>query len=130
VSALAIPHIAEYMRYSRAATLEAMGAEHVVTARAKGLRERSVFRRHVFRNALVPLITIAGLSIPGLISGSFVIETIFSWPGIGMLGYTAIMQRDYPVQLGIALMAAVVVLFATLITDLTYAVVDPRIRYE
>src|SRR5215204_1446399 len=130
VCALAIPHIAEYMRYSRAATLEAMGAEHVVTARSKGLREQVIFRRHVFRNALVPMITIAGLSIPGLISGSFVIETIFSWPGIGMLGYTAIMQRDYPVQLGIALMAAVVVLFATLITDLTYAVADPRIRYE
>ena len=130
MSALAIPHIAEYMRYSRAATLEAMGAEHVVTARAKGLNERVIFARHVFRNALLPLVTIAGLSIPGLIGGSFVIETIFSWPGIGMLGYTAIMQRDYPVQLGIALMAAIVVLFATLVTDLAYAVVDPRIRYE
>ena len=129
VSALAIPHIAEYMRYARAATLEAMGAEHVTTARAKGLRERVVFRRHVFRNALVPLLTIVGLSLPGLISGSFVIETIFSWPGIGMLGYTAIMQRDYPVQLGIALMAAVAVLMANLLTDLAYAVVDPRIRY-
>lgn len=129
VSALAIPHVAEYMRYARAATLEAMGAEHVTTARAKGLRERVVFRRHVFRNALVPLLTIVGLSLPGLISGSFVIETIFSWPGIGMLGYTAIMQRDYPVQLGIALMAAVAVLMANLLTDLAYAVADPRIRY-
>lgn len=129
VSALAIPHIAEYMRYARAATLEAMGAEHVVTARAKGLRERVIFTRHVFRNALVPLLTIIGLSLPGLIGGSFVIETIFSWPGIGMLGYTAIMQRDYPVQLGIALMAAVTVLLANLLTDLAYAIADPRIRY-
>lgn len=129
VTALAIPHIAEYMRYARAATLEAMGADHVTTARAKGLRERVVFRRHVFRNALVPLLTIMGLSLPGLISGSFVIETIFSWPGIGMLGYTAIMQRDYPVQLGIALMAAITVLLANLLTDLAYALVDPRIRY-
>lgn len=129
VSALAIPHIAEYMRYARAATLEAMGAEHVVTARAKGLREGVVFRRHVFRNALVPLLTIVGLSLPGLIGGSFVIETIFSWPGIGMLGYTAIMQRDYPVQLGIALLAAITVLMANLLTDLAYAMVDPRIRY-
>ncbi|CAN5356935.1 ABC transporter permease [soil metagenome] len=129
VSALAIPHVAEYMRYARAATLEAMGAEHVVTARAKGLREGVVFRRHVFRNALVPLLTIVGLSLPGLIGGSFVIETIFSWPGIGMLGYTAILQRDYPVQLGIALMAAITVLMANLLTDLAYAVVDPRIRY-
>jgi peptide/nickel transport system permease protein len=129
VSALAIPHVAEYMRYARAATLEAMGAEHVVTARAKGLREGVIFKRHVFRNALVPLLTIVGLSLPGLIGGSFVIETIFSWPGIGMLGYTAIMQRDYPVQLGIALLAAVTVLMANLLTDLAYAVVDPRIRY-
>lgn len=129
VSALAIPHVAEYMRYARAATLEAMGAEHVVTARAKGLREGVIFRRHVFRNALVPLLTIVGLSLPGLIGGSFVIETIFSWPGIGMLGYTAILQRDYPVQLGIALMAAITVLMANLLTDLAYAVVDPRIRY-
>jgi peptide/nickel transport system permease protein len=130
VSALAIPHIAEYMRYARAATLDAMGAEHVVTGRAKGLKERVVFRRHVLRNALVPLLTIIGLSLPGLIGGSFVIETIFSWPGIGMLGYTAIMQRDYPIQLGIALMAAVAVLMANLITDIAYAIVDPRIRYE
>jgi peptide/nickel transport system permease protein len=129
VSALAIPHVAEYMRYARAATLEAMGAEHVVTARAKGLREGVIFKRHVFRNALVPLLTIVGLSLPGLIGGSFVIETIFSWPGIGMLGYTAILQRDYPVQLGIALMAAITVLMANLLTDLAYAVVDPRIRY-
>src|SRR5690606_1505330 len=82
VSALAIPHIAGYMRYARAATLDAMGAEHVVTGRAKGLKERVVFRRHVLRNALVPLLTIIGLSLPGLIGGSFVIETIFSWPGI------------------------------------------------
>jgi peptide/nickel transport system permease protein len=130
VSALAVPQIAEYMRYARAATLDAMGAEHVVTARSKGLAERNIFGRHVFRNALIPLLTIIGLSLPGVIGGSFVIETIFSWPGIGMLGYTAIMQRDYPVQLGIALMAATVVLLANLLTDLAYALADPRIRYE
>jgi len=130
VIALAVPQIAEYMRYSRAATLDAMGFEHVVTARSKGLHERMIFWRHVFRNALIRLLTIVGLSLPGVIGGSFVIETIFSWPGIGMLGYTAIMQRDYPVQLGIALMAATVVLFANLLTDITYAFVDPRIRYE
>ena len=130
VTALAVPQIAEYMRYSRAATLDAMGFEHVVTARSKGLSERTIFWRHVFRNALIPMLTIVGLSLPGVIGGSFVIETIFSWPGIGMLGYTAIMQRDYPIQLGIALMAATAVLFANLLTDLAYAVADPRIRYE
>jgi peptide/nickel transport system permease protein len=130
VTALAVPQIAEYMRYARAATLDALGAEHVTTARSKGLSDRVVFWRHVFRNALIPLLTIVGLSLPGVIGGSFVIETIFSWPGIGMLGYTAIMQRDYPIQLGIALMAATVVLLANLLTDIAYAIADPRIRYE
>lgn len=128
--ALAVPHIAGFMRYARAATLDALGEEHVTTARAKGLKPAVVFRRHVFRNALLPLVTIVGLSLPSIIGGSFIIETIFSWPGIGLLGFTAILQRDYPVQLGIALLAAVAVLFANLLTDLMYAAVDPRIRYE
>jgi peptide/nickel transport system permease protein len=130
IAALAITHIAGYMRYARAATLDAQAGDYVTTARAKGLRERAVLWRHVFRNALLPLVTIAGLALPTLIGGSFVIETIFSWPGIGMLGYTAILQRDYPLQMGIALMSALAVLLANLLTDITYAVVDPRIRYE
>ena len=130
VLALAIPQIAGYMRYARAATLDALGTEHVTTARAKGLRERVVLQRHVFRNALLPLVTIVGLSLPHVISGSFIIETIFSWPGIGLLGYTAILQRDYPLQLGIALIAALAVLLANLATDIVYGLVDPRIRYE
>ena len=130
VSALALPQVAEYMRYARAATLDAMGAEHVTTARAKGLAESVVFRRHVFRNALLPLVTIVGLSLPGVIGGSFIIETIFSWPGIGLLGYTAVLQRDYPLQIGIALLTATIVLIANLATDITYAIVDPRIRYD
>ena len=130
IAALTITHIASYMRYARAATLDALAGDYVTTARAKGLREAAVLWRHVFRNALLPLVTIAGLSLPGLIGGSFVIETIFSWPGIGLLGYTAILQRDYPLQMGIALMSAMAVLFANLATDLTYAFVDPRIRYD
>jgi len=130
VTALAIPQIAGFMRYARAATLDALGAEHVTTARAKGLKESAVLWRHVFRTAMLPLVTIIGLSLPHIIGGSFIIETIFSWPGVGLLGYTAIMQRDYPVQLGIALMAAVAVLLANLVTDVIYGVVDPRIRYE
>lgn len=130
VGALAITHVASYMRYARAATLDALAGDYVTTARAKGLSERVVLWRHVFRNALLPLVTIAGLALPGLIGGSFVIETIFSWPGIGMLGYTAILQRDYPLQMGIALMSAVAVLLANLVTDVAYGIVDPRIRYE
>ena len=130
IAALTITHIASYMRYARAATLDALAGEYVTTARAKGLREAAVLWRHVFRNALLPLVTIAGLALPGLIGGSFVIETIFSWPGIGLLGYTAILQRDYPVQMGIALLSAVAVLMANLLTDMAYALVDPRIRYD
>jgi peptide/nickel transport system permease protein len=130
IAALAIAHIAGYMRYARAATLDALAGDYVTTARAKGLRERAVLWGHIVRNALLPLVTIAGLALPTLIGGSFVIETIFSWPGIGMLGYTAILQRDYPLQMGIALMSALAVLLANLLTDITYAVVDPRIRYE
>jgi peptide/nickel transport system permease protein len=130
VTALAIPQIAGFMRYARAATLDALRAEHVTTARAKGLKESAVLWRHVFRTAMLPLVTIVGLSLPHIIGGSFIIETIFSWPGVGLLGYTAIMQRDYPVQLGIALMAAVAVLLANLATDVIYGLVDPRIRYE
>ena len=130
IGALTISHVAGYMRYARAATLDALSGDYVTTARAKGLRESVVLWRHVFRNALLPLVTIAGLALPGLIGGSFVIETIFSWPGIGMLGYTAILQRDYPLQMGIALMSAVAVLAANLLTDMAYAFVDPRIRYD
>jgi peptide/nickel transport system permease protein len=130
VTALAVPQIAGYMRYARAAVLDALSADHVTTARAKGLREATVLYRHVVRNALLPMVTIVGLSLPHIIGGSFIIETIFSWPGVGLLGYTAIMQRDYPVQLGIALMAAIAVLLANLLTDLAYGFVDPRIRYE
>lgn len=130
VMALTITHIAGYMRYARAATLDALAGDYVTTARAKGLSEAVVLWVHVFRNALLPLVTIAGLVLPGLISGSFIIETIFSWPGIGQLGYTAILQRDYPLQMGIALMAAVAVLLANLLTDIAYSLVDPRIRYD
>lgn len=130
VTALAIPQIAGFMRYARASVLDALGQDHVTTARAKGLKELTVVRRHVVRNALLPLVTILGLQLPNVIGGSFIIESIFSWPGIGMLGYTAILQRDYPLQLGIALIAAVAVLFANLATDLVYGFVDPRIRYE
>lgn len=130
ITALTIAHIAGYMRYARAATLDALAGDYVTTARAKGLREAVVLWRHVFRNALLPLVTIAGLELPALIGGSFVIETIFSWPGIGLLGYTAILQRDYPVQMGIALMSAIAVLCANLLTDIAYALVDPRIRYD
>lgn len=130
IAALGLPQVAAYMRYARSSVLDARAADHVRTARAKGLTEGKVLSGHVLRNAMIPMITIFGLGLPGLLGGSFVIESIFSWPGIGELGYTALMQRDYPLQLGITLMLATVVLLANLITDLMYGVVDPRIRYD
>lgn len=130
VGSLAILHVAGYMRYSRTSTLDALHSDHVAVARAKGLPEGAVIRRHVFRNALLPIVTIVGLEVPGLIGGAFIIESLFSWPGIGLLGYTAIVRRDYPLQMGIALILAVAVLVANLLTDLVYTFVDPRIRYE
>jgi peptide/nickel transport system permease protein len=118
------------MRFTRTAMLEALGSDYIMTARAKGLRNTSINGRHVFRNAMLPLVTILGLELPALLGGSFIIETTFAWPGIGSLAYSAIINRDYPVQMGVALMMALAILLANLLTDIAYTCVDPRIRYE
>ncbi len=125
-----IVHIASFLRYTRASMLDALNGDYVVTARAKGLPEWLVILRHTLRNALMPLVTIIGLSLPVLLGGSFIIETIFSWNGLGLLGYRALMNRDYPLQMGMALMVATMVMLANLIADIAYVFVDPRVRYE
>ena len=130
ISALMLQDIAVYMRYTRASMLDTLSAEYVLTARAKGLSEALVLWKHVFRNALVPLVTILGLSLPALIGGALIIETIFSWPGVGALAYDALRQRDYPVQMAVLLMGATGVLAANLLTDVAYAWVDPRVRHS
>lgn len=130
VTVLALAELPLFMRYSRSAMLEAMSADYVVTARAKGLREALVLARHAFRNALIPLITITGLTLPELLSGAVITETIFSWPGMGMLAMTAVKGRDHPLILGIILFSATLVLVSNLISDLFYSVADPRIRYR
>lgn len=130
VTVLTMAQLPLVMRYARAAMLEAIGADFVVTARSKGLGERVVLLRHAFRNALIPLITILGLSLPELLSGAVITETIFSWPGMGMLAMRAVNARDYPLILGTILVTATMVLISNLIADLLYAVVDPRIRYR
>lgn len=129
ISALMLQDIAVYMRYTRASMLDTLSAEYVLTARAKGLSEALVLWKHVFRNALVPLVTILGLSLPALIGGALIIETIFSWPGVGALAYDALRQRDYPVQMAVLLMGATAVLAANLLADVAYAWVDPRVRH-
>ncbi len=129
IMALMLQDIAVYMRYTRASMLDTLSADFVQTARAKGLSETVVLWKHVLRNALVPLVTIIGLSLPALIGGALIIETIFSWPGVGALAYRALLQRDYPLQMGVLLMGATAVLAANLLTDVAYAWVDPRVRH-
>lgn len=127
---LAIFNVATFMRYTRFSMLEVQNEDYVRTARAKGLKQRTVTWRHIFRNALLPIVTVTGLSLPGLVAGALFTETIYSWPGMGQLMVDAVAARDYPMVMGVMLVIAVVVLGANLLTDLAYAVADPRIRYE
>ena len=119
-----------WARYTRSSMLETMHLEFVTTARAKGLRERVVVIRHALRNALLPMITVASLSLGQLLGGSIIIETIFQWPGLGMLGWQATLNREYPILMGIILIASTMVLASNLLADILYAVADPRIRYD
>ncbi len=124
----ALGGIALLSRYVRAQMLEVIHQDYIRTARAKGLSRDQVYYKHGFRNALLPFVTMFGLILPGLIGGSVIIESIFAWPGMGRMGYEAILARDYPVILTINFIAAVLVLIGTFISDLLYMVVDPRIR--
>jgi peptide/nickel transport system permease protein len=120
--------IAGLSRYSRSSMLEVIRQDYIKTARAKGLNESKVIFRHAFRNALMPIVTILGLSVPGLIGGGVIFETIFAIPGMGQLFYSSTMARDYPTIMGILVIGAILTLFGNLIADISYALVDPRIR--
>jgi len=120
--------IAMLSRYVRSQMLEVEGQDYVRTARAKGLSPEEVHYKHALRNALLPFVTMFGLILPGLISGSVIIESIFSWPGIGRMAFEAILARDYPIILTVNFMLAVLVLVGTFISDILYMAVDPRIR--
>ncbi len=121
--------IAGLSRYMRSGMLEVIRQDYIRTARAKGLPEREVLLNHALRNALLPVITIIGLSIPGLISGGFIFETIFAWPGMGRLAYESAMSFDYPVIMGVVIAGALLTLLGNLFADIAYAFADPRIRY-
>jgi peptide/nickel transport system permease protein len=120
--------IAVLSRYVRSQMLEVEGQDYVRTAKAKGLSSEQVHYKHALRNALLPFVTMFGLILPGLIGGSVIIESIFSWPGMGRMAYEAILARDYPVILTVNFISAVLVLIGTFISDVLYLVVDPRIR--
>ena len=111
----------------RSSMLEVINQDYIRTARAKGLSEGAILFRHAMKNALIPMITIAGLHIPALLSGALVTETVFTWPGMGRLFLDSISYRDYPVVMGILMFSAVFVLVGNLLADLLYGVVDPRI---
>lgn len=127
--ALAAAPAAVIARITRSAMLEVIGSDYVTTARAKGLPERTVIWRHALRNALVPVITILGLQIGGLLSGAVITETIFNWPGVGRLLIDSILRRDFPVVQGGVILVAGIFAVVNVATDLLYAAVDPRIRY-
>ncbi len=127
---IAIQYVASTMRYTRSSLIEALSQDYVRTAYAKGLRYRPVVLRHGLRNALIPIATIIGTYIPNLLAGAVFIETIFTWPGMGRLFVESVNARDYPVVMGLTLILAIIILTANLLTDLTYALIDPRIRYE
>jgi peptide/nickel transport system permease protein len=130
VATFVLVDVGGWMRYQRAGIIEAMHEDYARTARAKGLSEKAVFFRHVWRNALLPIVTFLGLSLSSLIGGSFLVEFIFSWPGMGRLGVEAALARDYPVVMAVTMVSAVLLAFGNLLSDITYALVDPRISYE
>ncbi|MGQ9696058.1 MAG: ABC transporter permease [Thermodesulfobacteriota bacterium] len=120
--------LAGMSRYMRSNMLEVIRQDYIVTARAKGLSNRQVIFKHALRNALLPVITILGLSVPGLIGGSVIFETIFAIPGMGQLFYASVMARDYPTIMGMLVIGAILTLLGNLIADISYALADPRIR--
>jgi peptide/nickel transport system permease protein len=129
VITLVVVNIAGDSRFIRASMLESLSQDYVRTAKAKGLRNRVVWMKHAFRNAMLPFVTNVGLEIPFLFAGAIVTETIFSWPGMGRLTIDATRDYDYPLLMGVLLITAVCVVFANLLADIAYAVVDPRIKY-
>jgi peptide/nickel transport system permease protein len=117
-------------RLSRSSMLEVLDQDYMRTAQAKGLAPRLVLFRHGLRNALIPLVTVLGMQFAGLLGGAVIVETIFSWPGMGRLAINAISRRDYPVIMGTVLVFSVVFVLVNLLVDILYTLIDPRIRYE
>lgn len=130
VVSLTILQAGSLIRYVRTAMLEVINQDYIRTARAKGLKEKVVIYKHALRNGLIPVITYIGMSLPGLFAGALITETIFVWPGIGRIGYEAILNRDYTLLMGFNMFMAVLTLMGNLLSDILYAVVDPRIKLK
>jgi peptide/nickel transport system permease protein len=129
VTTLALVTIALFSRYMRSSVLDNITEDYVRTARAKGASQRRVLWRHVLRNSLIPIATLVGLSIPGILSGALITESVFNYPGMGFLFYQSAQNQDYPVLLGFVVVVAIATVAGSLIADIAYAVLDPRVRY-
>jgi peptide/nickel transport system permease protein len=127
---IAVWYMAQFILYTRASMMDALSQDYIIAAKAKGLRSRRIFLTHALRNALLPVVSLAGLQIGLLLTGAVVIETLFAWPGVGRLLYESMIARDYPVVLGGFYIIAIFVLIGNLIADLIYAFIDPRVRYK
>ena len=119
-----------WVRYQRASLLEVLHQDYIRTARAKGLAERRVLLRHAWRNSLIPIVTLLGVSVANLVGGSYVVEVVFAWPGLGQFGYDAIRSRDYPVIMGVTMLSAIVIIFGNLLADVAYLLLNPRIAAD
>lgn len=127
---LSLAQTASWSRYQRSALLEVLGQDYIRTARAKGARERRVLLVHALRNSLIPMVTLIGLSVPSIVTGAFITETIFGWPGMGRLGVEAVNGRDYPIIMAVTMLSALLIVSGNLLADIAYAWVDPRIHYD
>ena len=127
---MGIPGIAFMIRIMRASTLDVLGQDYIRTAKAKGLSFYTVSNRHVLRNAMIPIVTILSFSLAGILGGAFITETILGIPGVGRFSVESIFNRDYPVIMAITLISAVAFIFANLLADISYSIIDPRIRYK
>lgn len=125
---LGVLYLAQYSRQTRASMLETLQSDFVRTARSKGLSERSVVYKHALRNAVIPVITLAGLQLGTILSGALIVETVFDWPGLGLLAFQSVQARDAPVLLGLLMLSSIIVILANLATDVVYRFIDPRIR--
>ena len=130
VATLAISEIIQVQRYMRSSLLEVLRQDYLITARAKGLTEKVVIGRHALKNALIPVVTIIAITMPRVIGGSTVVETVFGYPGMGRLLYTSIMGNDFVVAMTVVMIIALTVVFFNLLADILYGWLDPRIRYQ
>jgi peptide/nickel transport system permease protein len=129
VVTLTLVSVAGFSRYMRSSAITTLGQDYVQVARAKGLPERLVLRRHVLRNSLLPVITVLGLSAPGIVAGAVIAESVFNYPGMGLLFYQAATSKDYPIMLGSTLVVGVATVLGSLFADIAYSLLDPRIRH-